>query len=131
MTDGGIAFPIKALGALFAVVLTLAPANAQRRAGTLTFSGVAKHVSENNIKVTDPKTEETRSFLIMPNFDQIFSFDGRAMHQIRAIMPGQYVMQAILPGQYVRIYYDQKLLGQRRADRILLFSQRSAPRRKP
>ena len=32
-------------------------------------------------------------------------------------------MKAIKAGQYVKVYYDQKFLGQRHADRILLLAQ--------
>ena len=42
-----------------------------------------------------------------------FSPDGKTTYQ----------MKAIKAGQYVKIYYDQKMLGQRHADRILLLAQ--------
>jgi hypothetical protein len=32
-------------------------------------------------------------------------------------------MKSIKAGQYVKVYFDQKFLGQRHADRILLLSQ--------
>jgi hypothetical protein len=84
--------------------------------GTANFSGIVNHVSDNNIKVTDPKTSQSLSFLIVPKFDQIFSADGKTTYQ----------MKAIKAGQYVKVYYDQKLLGQRHADRILLLTQHNA-----
>ena len=90
-----------------------APVQAQGKVGSATFSGIVNHVSNNNIKVTNPKTHQTLSFLIVPKFDQIFSADGKTTYQ----------MKAIKAGQYVKVYYDQKMLGQRHADRILLLTQ--------
>lgn len=81
--------------------------------GSANFSGIVNHVSDNNIKVTDNKNHETLSFLIVPKFDQVFSADGKTTYQ----------MKDIKAGQYVKVYYDQKFLGQRHADRILLLSQ--------
>lgn len=105
------------LALVFAIMgLTLVPAHAQGKVGTASFSGIVNHVSDNNIKVTDPKTKQTLSFLIVPKFDQVFSADGKTTYQ----------MKAIKPGQYVKVYYDQKMLGQRHADRILLLSQSNA-----
>ena len=81
--------------------------------GSSTFSGIVSHVSDNNIKVTDTKSNQSLSFLIVPKFDKIFSSDGKTTYQ----------MNAIKAGQYVKVYYDQKFLGQRHADRILLLTQ--------
>jgi hypothetical protein len=92
--------------------LSIAPASAEK-VGSATFSGIVNHVSSNNLKVTDPKAHETLSFLIVPKFKQVFSDDGKTTYQ----------MNAIKPGQYVKVYYDQKVLGQRHADRILLLRQ--------
>jgi hypothetical protein len=92
--------------------LAIAPASAEK-VGSATFSGIVNHVSSNNLKVTDPKAHETLSFLIVPKFKQVFSDDGKTTYQ----------MSAIKPGQYVKVYYDQKALGQRHADRILLLRQ--------
>lgn len=108
---------MKRLSALFltaaVTVLTFAPAVANTKVGTATFSGIVNHVSGNSIKVTDPKSHQTLSFLIVPKFDQVFSSDGKTTYQ----------MKAIKPGQYVKVYYDQKALGARHADRILLLTQ--------
>jgi len=90
-----LAFAIATLGIAPAVADTVGSAN---------FSG---------IKVTNPKTNQTLSFLIVPKFDQVFSADGKTTYQ----------MGAIKAGQYVKVYYDQKFLGQRHADRILLLTQ--------
>lgn len=104
---------------LFALFLTaaltsvaLVPAAAQK-VGSANFSGIVNHVSDNSIKVTDNRTHQTLSFEIVPKFDQVFSGDGKTTYQ----------MKAIKPGQYVKVYYDQKLLGVRHADRILLLTQ--------
>ena len=98
--------------ALLLSALGFAPA-AAGSVGTSTFSGIVNHVSANNIKVTDTKSQQTLSFLIVPKFDQVFSSDGKTTYQ----------MKDVKAGQYVKVYYDQKALGQRHADRILLLSQ--------
>jgi hypothetical protein len=49
----------------------------------------------------------------VPKFDQVFSSDGKTTYQMRAIKAGQ----------YVKVFYDQKFIGQRHADRILLLRQ--------
>ncbi|MGA8098116.1 MAG: hypothetical protein WB810_05580 [Candidatus Cybelea sp.] len=77
---------------------------------TSTFYGITVHVSANNIKVQDPKTKQTLSFVIVPKFDQVFSADGKTTYQ----------MNKIKAGQYVGIIYDQKALGARHADKIYL-----------
>jgi hypothetical protein len=102
---------------LLAIVFSLAllpasPAFAQAH----TFSGIVNHVSDNSIKITDNKTHQTLSFLIVPKFDQVFSSDGKTTYQ----------MKAVKAGQYVKVYYDQKLLGQRHADRIILLNQNNS-----
>ncbi len=108
-----------ALGMSFALAVSaaaLAPAAAGGRVGSATFSGIVNHVSDDNIKVTDSKTHQSLGFLILPKFDQVFSADGKTTYQ----------MKAIKAGQYVKIYYDQKMLGSRHADRILLLTQGNA-----
>jgi hypothetical protein len=91
--------------------LVLAPVSAS--VGSANFSGIVNHVSDNNIKVTDNRTHQTLSFLIVPKFDQVFSSDGKTTYQ----------MKDVKAGQYVKVYYDQRLMGQRHADRILLLRQ--------
>jgi uncharacterized protein (UPF0333 family) len=95
------------------------PTGTQAKVGSASFSGTVNHVSANNIKVTDDRSHQTMSFLILPKFDQIFSADGKTTYQ----------MSAIKAGQYVKIYYDQKMLGARHADRILLLAQNNALKR--
>ncbi|HEV3156333.1 MAG TPA: hypothetical protein VGZ00_03205 [Candidatus Baltobacteraceae bacterium] len=75
-----------------------------------TFYGIARHVAVNSIKVYNPKTKETLGFEVLPKFDQIFSYDGKTTYQ----------MDHIKAGQYVAIVYDQKTLGVRHADKIIL-----------
>ena len=70
------------------------------------------HVSTNNIKVQNPKTKQTLSFLILPKFDQVFSADGKTTYQ----------MSKVKAGQYVGIIYDQSALGARHADKIYLLT---------
>ena len=77
-----------------------------------TFYGITVHVSTNNIKVQNPKTKETLSFLILPKFNQVFSANGKTTYQ----------MSKIKAGQYVAIVYDQKALGARHADKIYLMN---------
>jgi len=99
---------------------TIVPAGTLANAGSANFSGIVDHVSSNNIKVTDPATHQSLSFLIVPKFDQVFSADGKTTYQ----------MKAIKPGQYVKVYYDQEALGARHADRILLLKQDNAVKAK-
>jgi hypothetical protein len=80
-----------------------------------TFYGITVHVSVNNIKVQDPRTKQTLSFLLVPKFDQVFSSDGKTTYQ----------MKKVKPGQYVGIIYDQKAFGQRHADQIYLMNNAS------
>jgi hypothetical protein len=96
------------------------PIAAQAGGRSADFSGIVNHVSSNNLKVTNPRDNSTLSFLILPKFDQVFSADGKTTYQ----------MKAIKPGQYVKVYYDQKMLGGRHADRILLLRQNNSVKRK-
>ena len=101
---------------LFIGSLAVAPANA--KVGSATFSGIVDHVSSNNIKVRNPANGRNLSFLILPKFDRVFSGDGKTTYQMRAVKAGQ----------YVKVYYDQKFLGQRHADRILIMRQNNTVR---
>ena len=77
-----------------------------------TFYGITVHVSSQNIKVQDPRTKQTLSFMLVPKFDQVFSADGKTTYQ----------MGKVKAGQYVGIIYDQKALGIRHADKIYLLN---------
>jgi hypothetical protein len=98
--------------AIFTFALAPLGANAGK-VGSASFSGIVNHVSTNSIKVTNDRTHQTMSFLILPKFDQVFSADGKTTYQ----------MKFVRAGQYVKVYYDQKMLGARHADRILLLTQ--------
>ena len=100
--------------ALFLGSFLAAPASAAK-VGSANVSGIVNHVSDNSIKITDG-TGHQLSFLIVPKFDQVFSGDGKTTYQ----------MKAVKAGQYVKVYYDQKFLGQRHADRILLLRQNNS-----
>ena len=99
---------VRATAALALLIAT----SAQAALAASTFYGETVHVSTNNIKVHNPKTNQTLSFEILPKFDQIFSADGKTTYQ----------MKKIKPGAYVGIIYDQKALGMRHADKIYLLT---------
>jgi len=77
-----------------------------------TFYGITRHVSVDNIKVYDPKSKQTLSFVILPKFDRIFSADGKTTYQ----------MKDVKAGRYVGVIYDQSALGIRHADKIYLLN---------
>jgi hypothetical protein len=77
-----------------------------------TFYGIVIHVSDNSIKVEDTRTKQTLAFEILPQFDQVFSGDGKTTYQ----------MKDIKAGRYVGIIYDQKMLGVRHADKVYLLN---------
>jgi hypothetical protein len=104
-----------ALTAALVVGLVPGAAQASPRTGTQVFEGNVVHVSSNNIKVANP--HETLSFLLVPHFDRVFSDDGKTTVQ----------MSVLRPGRLVKVYYDQKGLGIRHADRILILNRREVP----
>ena len=81
--------------------------------GSSWVEGTLVHISSANIKVKDDKTGKELSFLLVPHFDQVFSSDGKTTYQ----------MKALHSGQLVKVFYDQKLLGARHADRILVLNR--------
>ncbi len=100
------------LAAAFAIIGFSTVAAPAATAGSQVFEGITRHVSENNIKVYDPHSGKTQSFMIVGRFGNVFSADGRHQKQ----------MKDIVAGQYVKVYYDQKMLGMFHADRILIMS---------
>ena len=54
-------------------------------------------------------------FVIVPKFDQVFSSDGKTTYQ----------MKDIKAGTFVKVYYDQKALGARHADKIYIYKSNS------
>lgn len=102
---------LRSLPVLALIAAILAPQIAM--AGkTNNFYGEVVHVSMNNVKVYDPRAKQTLSFVVTPEFDQIFSMNGKETFQ----------MKDLKHGQYVRVVYDQKALGIRHADKIFILN---------
>lgn len=97
---------------LFATAVT-APAVAGP-VGSAWVEGNLVHISTTNVKLIDEKTGKSLSFLLVPHFDQIFSEDGKTTYQ----------MSALHRDQLIKVYYDQKFLGARHADRIEVLNRR-------
>jgi hypothetical protein len=76
------------------------------------FTGTVQHISTTNIKIYSSVSHKTVSFLLMPKFDQVFSSDGKTTYE----------MAKVRPGYLVRVYFDQKFLGTRHADRIIVLN---------
>ena len=92
---------------VLAVAIMFSTPAAQAKTGV--WYGTVNHVSTQNIKVTNPKDHQTLSFLLVPKFQSIFGDDGNTTMQ----------MSQIKSGDWVKVYYDQKLLGARHADKII------------
>jgi hypothetical protein len=107
MAAGIAALPITS------IMVTTAPALAAK-VGSSWVEGTLVHVSSANIKVKDDKSGQELSFLLVPHFDQVFSGDGKTTYQ----------MKNLHSGQLVKVFYDQKALGMRHADRILVLNRR-------
>ena len=96
-------------------VATPPPAAIAGTVGSAWVEGTLVHISSENIKVKTPT--QTLSFLLVPHFDQVFSSDGKSTYQ----------MKSLHSGQLVKVFYDQKFLGQRHADRILVLNRLEHP----
>lgn len=103
---------MKILRSISVLVLILAALAAQPAFAASTFYGEVVHVSTENVKVYDPHSKQTLSFIVTPEFDQIFSDNGKSTYQ----------MKDLKHGQYVRVIYDQKALGMRHADKIYILN---------
>jgi len=90
---------------------TLAPLPVKAASSVNIIYGYVEHVSSTNIKVYDVNQKDSIGFEIFPKFDQVFSGDGKTTYQ----------MKDIKSGAFVKIYYDQKALGVRHADRIFVY----------
>lgn len=112
MRNFAIAALVAALPVAAAAVAVPSPAQAAK-VGSAWVEGTLVHISSNNIKVKDDKTGQELSFLLVPHFDRVFSGDGKTTYQ----------MKALHSGQLVKVFYDQKFLGQRHADRILVLNR--------
>lgn len=107
-----------ALAALpIATLVISAPPAAAVPVGASWVEGTLVHVSAANIKVKDDRTGHELSFLLVPHFDQVFSADGKTTYQ----------MKSLHSGQLVKVFYDQKALGMRHADRILVLNRAQQP----
>ncbi len=93
-----------------------APASAAK-VGSAWVEGTLVHVSTDNIKVKDDNTGKVLGFVIVPRFGAVFKSDGSTPVD----------MKTLHSGQLVKVYYDQKLLGARHADRILVLNRREMP----
>ena len=101
---------------LTTIILSTAPAAAVP-VGSSWVEGTLVHISASNIKVKDDKTGKELSFTLVPHFDQVFSSDGKTTYQ----------MKSLHSGQLVKVFYDQKMLGMRHADRILVLTRHEMP----
>ena len=106
------------IAAVPAATAVVAPAPAQAaKVGSAWVEGTLVHISSSNIKIKDDKTGKELGFLLVPHFDQVFSSDGKTTYQ----------MKSLHSGQLVKVYYDQKFLGARHADRILVMNRMEKP----
>jgi hypothetical protein len=103
---------LAALPLITTMIVTSAPAAAEK-VGSAWVEGTLVHVSTSNIKVKDDKTGKELGFVLVPHFDQVFSGDGKTTYQ----------MKSLHSGQLVKVFYDQKMLGMRHADRILVLNR--------
>ena len=78
---------------------------------TWMFYGEAIHVSATNMKVINPKTRQTMTFLMSPNFGSVFNSDGKTR-----------AMRKVAPGQYVGVLYDRRALGATHVDKIYIMN---------
>ena len=108
----------KGLAAAGAAAMTIAMIGAPVYAYTPTGTmyGTVQHVSSDNIKIQDQSTGKTMSFVMTPHFDKVFTKDGKTSQ-----------MSFLRNGTPVEILYDQKMLGTRHADKIIVLSH--LPRR--
>ena len=111
-----IAAVVAALPMVATAIVAPAPAQAAK-VGSAWVEGTLVHISTSNIKIKDDKTGKELGFLLVPHFDQVFAADGKTTYQ----------MKSLHSGQLVKVYYDQKLLGARHADRILVLNRMEMP----
>lgn len=91
-----------------AAFVSSAPAPAQANVNAY-WTGRITHVSTENLKVMNSTGDEL-SFLIVPKFKNVWSQDGKTTYQ----------MAYLKPGMHVQVTYDQKALGARHADKIVV-----------
>jgi len=107
------------VGTMAMLSVPLAPAAAAEKAGSEVFQGLVDHVSSDNLKVTDPKSNKTVSFLLVPRFNKVFKSHGKTLQQA-----------SLHNGQYVKVFYDQKFLGRPHADRVLILNDSNVAMKK-
>ena len=105
----------KSLATLGAAAMSIAVigAPAYAYAPTGTMYGTVQHVSSDNIKIRDQATGKTMSFLLTPHFKNVFTNEGHKATQQMAFLR---------PGTPLEIFYDQKNLGARHADKIIVLN---------
>ncbi|HEY0799030.1 MAG TPA: hypothetical protein VGD50_07755 [Candidatus Baltobacteraceae bacterium] len=111
---------MKRIIAIVFAISTLCIANAHTASATTlnnVVTGRVEHISTTNIKVYDPNAHHVLSFLLVPKFKRVFSDDGKTTYQ----------MAKIHNGSIVRVYFDQKFLGARHADRIVVLTHKFWP----
>ncbi len=104
----------RSTAAAVAAIVSAIGLNMVALAGTepATWVGPVDHVSTDNIKVWNDAHTQDISFLLVPKFKEVFSGDGKTTYQ----------MAQIKPGMTVKVYYSQKLLGARHADKIFILN---------
>jgi hypothetical protein len=75
------------------------------------FIGVVTHVSATDIKVKDPHNGQVLGFVLTPHFNNAYKHGKTAQ------------MAYLKPGDPVEIIYDQKALGVRHADKIIMLDR--------
>lgn len=96
-------------GATAALAATFASASMPAQAKVSeTFYGRIVHVSENNLKVQDPATGKTMSFVFVPGAAKIVEDTGNPEK-----------MADVRTGEPVKVVYDTTVLGARHLDQIV------------
>ena len=101
--------PALALAAILGANIALAaPALAKLNN---TFIGTVTHVSANNLKVKDPQNGQELGFVLTPHFNAAYKHGKTAQ------------MNFLKPGAPVEVIYDQKALGIRHADKVIMLDR--------
>ena len=102
---------IQVAALLVGIVSFWAMPRAAQAIPTWMFYGETIHVSATNLKVINPKTRQTMTFLMDPNFGNIFTSDGKTK-----------AMRKVAAGQYVGVLYDRRALGATHVDKIYIMN---------
>ena len=98
-----------ATAALIACALVTSSAKPVQAMHNAYWTGTITHISTENLKVKNSGGHEL-SFLVVPKFKNIWSENGKTTYQ----------MAYLKPGMEVKVTYDQKALGARHADKIVV-----------